>query len=58
MSFKKNITLALLQKSIAELVKRQDYKTLNELLRGNENVNMFDTMLLNEDIPQSDNRCV
>ena len=61
-SFNKNTTfkelfvtnnMVLLKKSIAELVKRRDYKTLNELLRINENVNMLDR-LLNEDIPQSE----
>ena len=46
--------MTLLKKSIAKLVKRRDYKTLNALLRRNENVIMFDTRLLNEDIPQSD----
>ena len=65
MSFNKNITLealfitndmALLKKAIADLVKRRDYKTLNALLRRNENVNMFDTRLLNEEIPQTDKR--
>lgn len=65
MSFNKNITLealfitndmALLKKAIADLVKRRDYKTLNTLLRRNENVNLFDTRLLNEEIPQTDKR--
>lgn len=31
------------------MVERQDYKTLNTLLRRNQNVNMSDTTLLNED---------
>ena len=48
--------MALLKKAIADLVKRRDYKTLNALLRRNENVNMFDTRLLNEEIPQTDKR--
>ena len=65
MIFNKNITLeelfitndmAQLKKAIAELVKRRDYKTLNALHRRNENVNLFDTRLLNEDIPQTDKR--
>lgn len=34
----------------------RDYKTLNALLKRNENVNLFDTRLLNEDLPQTDKR--
>lgn len=63
MSFNKSTTLeelfntndiTLHKKSIAELVERQDYKILNTLLRGNENVNMIDIWQLNGDIEQSD----
>ena len=41
-------SMALLMKSIAELAGRQDYNTLNTLLRRNPNINMFDTRLLNK----------
>lgn len=65
MSFNKNITLeelfitndmTLLNTPISELARGRDYKTLNALLRHNENVKIFDTRLLNEDILQSDMR--
>lgn len=65
MSFDSNITLEEFyntsdttqpKKSIAELIERQDYKTHHTLPRRNQNVNMLDTRLLNEDIPQSDKR--
>lgn len=64
MSFNWNSTLVelyntcdmtLLKKSIAELVAQHDYKTLNILLRCNQNDNMFDTKTLNENIPQYEN---
>ena len=48
--------LALIKKSIAELTKKQDYKTLNTLFRRNPNASKFDTRTLNEDIPQENKR--
>ena len=48
--------MALLKKSIAELTKKQDYKTLNTLFRRNPNASKFDTRSLNEDIPQDNKR--
>lgn len=48
--------LSLLKKSITELTKKQDYKTLNALFRCNPNAGKFDTRSLNEDIPQENKR--
>ena len=48
--------LSVLKKAIAELTKKQDYKTLNTLFRRNPNTSKFDTRLLNEDIPQNNKR--
>ena len=48
--------LTLIKKSIAELTKKQDYKTLNTLFRRNPNASKFDTRALNEDIPQENKR--
>ena len=48
--------MTLLKKTIAELVAKQDYKTLNTLFRRNPNASKFDTRSLNEDIPQQNKR--
>lgn len=48
--------MALLKKSIAELTKKQDYKTLNKLFRRNPNTSKFDTRTLNEYVPQDNKR--
>ena len=44
------------KKEIAKLVKQQDYKTLNTLLRRNPICKNFDSRTLNEDIPQETKR--
>ena len=44
------------KKEIAQLVKNNDYKTLNTLLRRNPICNTFDKRTLNEDIPQKTKR--
>ena len=44
------------KKEIAQLVKNNDYKTLNTLLRRNPICNTFDTRTLNEDIPPKSKR--
>lgn len=48
--------MILLKKLIAELAERYDYKTLITLPRGDQNVNIFDSRLLDDDIPQSEKR--
>ena len=48
--------MTLLKNSIAELVDKQDYKTLNTLFRRNPNASKFDTRTLNEDVPQQTKR--
>ena len=45
--------MSVLKKAIAELTKKQDYKTLNTLFKRNPNASKFDTRSLNEDILQN-----
>lgn len=48
--------LGVIKREIAELVSKQDYKTLNTLFRCNPNASKLDTRTLNEDIPQDNKR--
>ena len=48
--------LGVIKREIAELVPKQDYKTLNTLFPRIPNGSKLDTRTLNEDIPQDNKR--
>lgn len=46
----------MIKREIAELVSKQDYKTLNTPFRHNPNASKLNTSTINEDIPQDNKR--